>query len=186
MTFQGSRAGMIAFALSLGVAASSTLSAAVNAGESDFSKGPLIKEYGPVTQVEGASALSADTQFKVAFDITRRSEKGAINRQFESAARFLNMHAAAGVKPGNISLAVVVHGPAVHDLTHAEFYDGDNANADLVKTLQNHGVTFYVCGQSAAFQDISAADLLPDVQLSVSAMTSHALLQQQGYTLNPF
>ena len=29
-------------------------------------------------------------------------------------------------------------------------------------------------------------DLLPGVELALSAMTMHALLQQKGYTLNPF
>lgn len=169
------------------VASALVLSAyAATAAESDFSTGPLIKEYGPVTAVAEAEALSPDTQFSVAFDVTKRGETGKVNRRFESAARFLNMHAAAGVKPENMSLAVVVHGPAVLDLTKDAFYGGDNANADLLTVLFEHGVTFHVCGQSAAFQNVGADDLLPGVKLSVSAMTSHALLQKQGYTLNPF
>ena len=43
-----------------------------------------------------------------------------------------------------------------------------------------------MCGQSAAGQGVKKTDLLPGVELALSAMTAHALLQQQGYTLNPF
>jgi len=28
--------------------------------------------------------------------------------------------------------------------------------------------------------------LLPGVEMALSAMTAHAILQQEGYTLNPF
>jgi len=34
--------------------------------------------------------------------------------------------------------------------------------------------------------DIREADLLPGITMAPSAITAHALLQQQGYTLNPF
>jgi hypothetical protein len=36
------------------------------------------------------------------------------------------------------------------------------------------------------YYDIGKDDLLPKVELSLSAMTTHAQLQSQGYTLNPF
>ena len=47
-------------------------------------------------------------------------------------------------------------------------------------------VSTIVCGQSAACYGVKTDDLLPGVEMAVSAMTAHALLQQQGYTLNPF
>ena len=94
--------------------------------------------------------------------------------------------------PENIHLAIVVHGPAVIDLTQearfAETHgdDAHNANEDLIAVLQDHGVELIVCGQSASYQSATAEDLLPGVRMAVSAMTAHALLQQNGYTLNPF
>ena len=101
------------------------------------------------------------------------------------------MHVAAGVPEKNIQLAIVVHGGASLDLTNQEFFaarrDGaENANAAAIAQLQEYGVKFYLCGQSAAANGISNADLLPGVQMSLSAMTAHALLQQQDFTINPF
>jgi len=91
----------------------------------------------------------------------------------------------------NIQLAIVVHGGAAFDLTNQEFFaahkDGrKNASAAAIAQLQDHGVQIYLCGQSAAAHGITNADLLPGVKMSLSAMTAHALLQQQGYTINPF
>ena len=63
--------------------------------------------------------------------------------------------------------------------------DKESANAALIADLIAHNVDIYVCGQSAAHYEVNASDLLPNVQLALSAMTAHALLQQRGYTLNP-
>lgn len=162
------------------------LGSSFTAAATDFKTGPLITDYGPVVVVEGADPLPAGTGFSVAFDVTARGAEGALNRKFESAARFLNMHAAVGVDPENMRLAVVVHGPAVLDLTGDDRFGGTNPSEQLISILQKHGVRFIVCGQSAAFQNVSKDDLLPGVEMAVSAMTAHALLQQSGYTLNPF
>jgi intracellular sulfur oxidation DsrE/DsrF family protein len=47
-------------------------------------------------------------------------------------------------------------------------------------------VRFILCGQSAAANGVKKADLIEGVELHLSAMTAHALLQQDGYTVNPF
>ena len=62
----------------------------------------------------------------------------------------------------------------------------DNANAAIVAALLDNGVRVILCGQSAAAMGIAKSDLLPGVEMALSAMTAHALLQQQGYALNPF
>lgn len=155
-----------------------------HATEGAFTKGPLIAEFGEVARVEAAEPLPANASFKVAFNINQAAdEAGRLNRRLDSAARFLNMHAAAGVPAENIHVAIVVHGPAVRDLTRA---DAGEQNAALVAALQERGARIYVCGQTAASMDIEASELLPGVRMALSAMTAHALLQQQGYTLNPF
>ena len=110
---------------------------------------------------------------------------------FEDFGPTAPVQQSAGVPQENIQIAIVVHGGASLDLTNQAFFaahkDGaKNASASAVAQLQDHGVTFYLCGQSAAAHGISNADLLPGVQMSLSAMTAHALLQQQDFTINPF
>ena len=157
----------------------------------NFKPGPVFTDFGPTAPVEQSEPVAKDTQFHIAFDVSAAAEPDKINRTIESAARFINMHVAAGVPEENIHLAIVVHGGAAFDLTNAAFFaahkDGRaNASAAAIAQLQDHGVEFYLCGQSAAAQGISNADLLPGVKMSLSAMTAHALLQQQGFTINPF
>lgn len=161
------------------------LSPAAHAEQSRFTTGPVIADYGPVADVEGAAPIPAHTRFKVVFDVSEGADPGTVNRGLESAARFLNMHARAGIPPSHIRLAIVVRGSAARDLTVHPRPGEDNANAGLVAALIANHVDIYLCGQSAAHADISASDLLPGVRLALSAMTAHALLQQQGYTLNP-
>ncbi|WP_235973864.1 DsrE family protein [Parasphingopyxis marina] len=162
------------------------------ASQSDaFHPGPVIPGFGNVANVEQDMEIPADAEFRVVFDVSTAADPGEINRTFASAARFLNMHAEAGVPEERIHLAIVIHGRAVRDVTRDPFYgahtDGaENGSGAAVAELQRHGVRFYVCGQSAAYYGVANADLLPGVEMALSAMTAHALLQQQGYTLNPF
>jgi intracellular sulfur oxidation DsrE/DsrF family protein len=150
-----------------------------------FSTGPVIEEFGPVADVPGAEALPPESEFRVAFDTASAAEEGGLNRTLVSAARFINMHARAGVDPENLHVAVVIHGRAVFDVARA---GNGNAhpNASLIAALLDENVEIHVCGQSAAYYGVSHEDLLPGVAMSLSAMTAHAQLQQRGYTLNPF
>lgn len=157
----------------------------------NFKTGPVFEDFGATAPVRTDESLASDALFSIAFDVAKAADPGKINRTIESAARFINMHVAAGVPKENIHLALVVHGGASFDLTNQEFFAAhkegkENASAAAIAQLQEHGVKFYLCGQSAAAQGIDKDDLLPGVILSLSAMTAHALLQQQGYTVNPF
>ena len=156
------------------------------AGPEAFTDGPVIKGFAKTAPVPEAAKVSPETKFKLAFDVAKRAEEGKTNRYMESAGRFINMHTKAGHPLENIEIVVVIHGKAAMDLVTDERYGGTNANAPLIKQLVEAGVRFELCGQTAAYYDIAASDLLEGVDLSLSAMTSHALLQQQGFTLNPF
>lgn len=164
---------------------------------SAFKAGPVFKSFGPHAPIAGMREMPADTEFSIAFDVADAAADGARNRGFESAARFINMHVAAGVDPENIKIAVVVHGKASMDLMHdaawaarqtaeEESEAPDNPSSAMLRELLDHGVRFILCGQSASVYGIAKDDLVPGVEMNLSAMTAHAQLQQQGYTVNPF
>ncbi len=157
---------------------------------SAFTPGPLIPDFGMIAEIEGRQPVPPDARFRISFDVVSAAEPGKESRSFNAGARFLNMHAAVGVKPKNMQLAFVIHGKAVHDVLKSDIYKEkwgtDNINAALVAALQKYGVEIHVCGQSAAAYGVTTEDLLPGVKMALSAMTMHALLQQNGYTLNPF
>ncbi|MBD60008.1 MAG: hypothetical protein CL808_07805 [Citromicrobium sp.] len=157
-----------------------------------FSYGPVFEEFGPVADVPDTDfAIPEDAGFHIAFDVAQPAEDGKLNRGFESAARLVNMHARAGVAPMENRAAVVVHGRALFDLlTDAAWAARDRGEANPsggpVRAMIDQGVRFIVCGQSAAGLSVAKDELIPGVELALSAMTAHALLQQQGYTVNPF
>jgi intracellular sulfur oxidation DsrE/DsrF family protein len=160
---------------------------------SAFKPGPVLSEFGAHAPVPGVAQLPADTEFAIAFDVSTPAGESGPNRGFDSAARFLNMHVAGGVPQDNIRLVVVVHGKAALELltnaAHAAnplSRQGDNPSAKLVEALLAQDVRFILCGQSAAVYGIKPEDLIPGVEMSLSAMTAHALLQKNGFTVNPF
>jgi len=113
-----------------------------------------------------------------------------MNRQLESAARFLNMSARNGIKAGDIEFAIIVHGPATRDMLadpgYQKRYEEPNPNTALINALTDAGVKIYLCGQSAAFKKIATEELNPRVTVALSAMAAHVRLQSEGYTLIPF
>lgn len=177
-------------AIVVGVAAAGPLAAQ---DMSAFKTGPVLESFGPHAPVAGMSAVPQDAKFAIAYDVSGPAAEGSANRGFEAAARFLNMHVAAGVPQQNIRLVVVVHGKValelLSDAAHAAnpaSRRGANPSGKLVAALLAEDVRFILCGQSAAAYGIKSEDLIPGVEMALSAMTSHALLQQQGYTVNPF
>ncbi|MCW8109885.1 DsrE family protein [Alteromonas ponticola] len=169
------------------ILASCLLSCSLSAGE--FSTGPVFDDFGKHTATDGIHFEKGQT-FKVVFDIAKDAEVGTLNRSFNSLARFINMHVANGIDMSNLQLAMVVHGAATHDLLTSKAYEkrhnSPSENVVLVNSLLEKGVSILVCGQSAAAHKIEKNELLPGVRVVLSAMTANAMLQQQGYTLNPF
>lgn len=158
---------------------------------SGFGPGPVLPDVGPIAPVDSDLAIPKGTSFKIAFDLRAKADPGTLSRQIETAARTLNMHVAAGVPQKAVQIVLIAHGPAAMDLLQPEAYAKRNegkANGSLaaVQKLLGAGVEIYLCGQTAASQKISKADLIPGVKMSLSAITAHALYQQRGYTLNPF
>lgn len=158
---------------------------------SAFTTGPVFEEFGPHAPVESDFAIPEGTDMFVAFDVAKPAEEGKVNRTIASAARFVNMHAAAGVEPARLRAAVVVHGKAAFDLLSQEAWaakgrEAANPTAAVLPELFDNGVRVILCGQSAAAYGITKDDLAPGVEMALSAMTAHAVLQRQGYTVNPF
>ena len=95
---------------------------AQSTSESAFSTGPVIADYGPTAVIDADFKIPAGTKFKVSFDTIKTTEPGEINRSLNTLARFLNMHAKAGVAEEDMELAIVFHSKAVIDLTNAARY----------------------------------------------------------------
>lgn len=155
-------------------------------------RGPVIPDFGPVFDIPSPDlATPTDHTYRVVFDVTRAAEKPeSVNPNIESLARFLNMHARAGVPTERMQLALVLHGAAGKDALDNEGYRKrfgvDNPNLPLLRALEGAGVRMYLCGQTAMSRGLARTELSPQVKVALSAMTALAVLQEQGYRLVAF
>jgi intracellular sulfur oxidation DsrE/DsrF family protein len=155
----------------------------------DRVEGPIIEDFGATYPVE---ALDFDTPtdqaYRLLFDVsTSPDAPDALNSKLNTVARFLNMHARAGVPRAQMEAAVVLHGTAgKYALRHAEYearYGVENTNLMLLEALHEAGVAIYLCGQTAMHRGLPPGRLAPEVSMALSAMTVIAALHAQGYTV---
>jgi intracellular sulfur oxidation DsrE/DsrF family protein len=153
--------------------------------------GPVIENFGPYLPVaDPGFVIPADQTLNVVFDIAKALDTGQLSRHLETPARFLNMHAGAGLEPERMHLAIVVHGQATRDLLTDEAYQrrfgAANPNRALLEAMAGAGVEIIVCGQSAAFGGYNRSEFLPQVKMALSAMTALVVLQERGHRMIAF
>ena len=100
------------------------------------------------------------------------------------------MHAQAEVPQSQLKAVLVVHNKASKDIITNEAYNKRygiaNPNYDMIQELMHAGVEIIFCGQSSKSRGFPKEDLIPGVQISLSAMTALIQLQNNGYQLIKF
>lgn len=155
--------------------------------QTDKIKGKIIEDYGPTYEVKNPEyKTEIDSELKVIFDIDKSSEdKAIVNRYIEVAARFLNMHENAGMKPEQLKVAMTFHANAWQDVlnndVYKEKYGVENPNLKLINDLSDAGVDIIICGQAAAKKNMPREDIIPNVKIALSATTALIQYQNKGY-----
>lgn len=149
--------------------------------------GPAVEGYGQVWTIENPDFKTDTSQeFKVVFDVKDGPDSDSeVNINFNTVARFLNMHVQNGIPLSKLEVALIVHGSAARNLLADEAYQKryqvQNPNRELVEKLMGAGVEVILCGQSSKTRDLPKVDLIPGVKIALSAMTANIQLQNQGY-----
>jgi intracellular sulfur oxidation DsrE/DsrF family protein len=162
------------------------------AQKNDPKTGPVIKDYGPTWAIDNPDfKTNPKIKYKVVFDIHNTPEDpAAINPMLTTLARFMNMHAAAGVPLKNLKAVGVIHNRASVDAMNNEAYREkfgvDNPNIPLMEALEEAGVKIYMCGQSINARGIDPDRMAAPVKTALSAMTVFLSLQSEGYQLIKF
>jgi len=143
-----------------------------------------------IVTVTPSMELPDDAEWRHSFD-TADGGGAEVNRGLGLADAFIDIMREAGVGDDHVTVAVVVHGDAIFDVVGAERHRAhtgasEHPNAELVERIISAGGEIWVCGRSAAWQDVGDEDLLPGVRVAPSAMTAHADLQRRGFSLNPY
>lgn len=154
--------------------------------------GKIIPDFGKTFKVKNPE-IKTDTNatLKVIFDVAKSPEDTSkINSSIVTAARFLNMHADAGMDLSQLKVAMTIHGGAWKDILTDEVYLGKygtkNPNTELIKQLNDAGVDIILCGQTANYRKVSRADANADVKFALSAMTALLQYQNNGYQFIKF
>lgn len=153
--------------------------------------GPIIQAAGQSVEVENPTFRIPDGHVFKAVYVIDRADTGGVNQQLTTIARFLNLHARNGIPKERLHAAAVVHGTGwmslLSDSAFGARYGGKaNPSKRLVEELIANGVPLVLCGQTAAFRGVRREELLPGVQLGLSAMTALNVFQAQGYQINPW
>ena len=150
---------------------------------------PAIKA-GPMHPLPNAAYQPSKTRiYKAIFAVTRPS-RGANDPDggLIPAARAVNVFASAGVPLNHLKFVVLIYGdvaaPMVLDNAHYKKRFGtDNPHLKIIHELKAAGVKVVVCGQALAGLGIKHNWVDPDVTISLSALSTMVILQDQGYAL---
>jgi intracellular sulfur oxidation DsrE/DsrF family protein len=151
---------------------------------------PLIKKAGGVVPLPQA-AEQPRPGGKVVLDITGRNKADKVTKGVDRAGVILNLHVSAGIKPDQLEMVIILHGPATRAALHHEAYAkrteaGKNPNLAVFRELAEAGVEVYVCGQALAHQQIGLNEVAEEVTIAASASTVLISRQRNGYAYIPF
>lgn len=151
---------------------------------------PAIQGYGAVFGVQEAEALiNVNQKYKIVVDITQGEKNPTkdLNKGYESVARLYNLYALAGLKKGNLDIAVVIHFEATPTILSDEAFQYEfqsaNPNTQIINTLGEAGVKFYVCGQSLRARKYVEHKKNQHIKVAHGALLALSHFQSQGYSL---
>ncbi len=149
---------------------------------------PVIKGYGGVhPRLDVAVRPSAAVDYKIIVDVTQGSTDhdkayGSLIR----LARLVNVMSYAGVPSEHVHIAAVIENEAgfaaFSNAAYRKRFHVDNPNLPLLHELKRSGVELMVCSQALAENGIEDADIAPDVEITLSALTDFAVYGERGYS----
>jgi intracellular sulfur oxidation DsrE/DsrF family protein len=152
--------------------------------------GPLlVPGYDAAKDLPGARELpDPKTDYKVVFaDGQDAKNPGDVNPMLPTIARYLNTLGKYGVPAEHRHLVIMFHqrSPDIDIVMTNEAYraryNRDNPNIAIIHALRQAGVDIRVCGQGLLGRKIESAQVNPDVQIDLWAMTTLVNLQLKGY-----
>jgi intracellular sulfur oxidation DsrE/DsrF family protein len=152
---------------------------------------PIVKDFGGIYEIENSIDPDPEQHYKIVIDLkTLQPDKNKINPGLNNVARMMNLHGLGGVREGNLSVIVVVHGLATETILNDDGYrrkNGvDNPNISLIDVLEAAGAEVVVCGQSLLGRGFHQTEVNSEVEIALSMLTKVTELQHKGYHLLVF
>jgi intracellular sulfur oxidation DsrE/DsrF family protein len=154
---------------------------------------PVIEKYGGVFEIPEAEIfVDLNKEYKIVVDITdgEKNQTQDINKSFELLARLYNLYALSGVKKENLNIVAVIHFTATPVILSDEAFNlefgTNNPNTEVINTLANAGVKFYICGQSLRARKFVNHKRNSNIRVAHGAILALSHFQNLGYALLKF
>lgn len=148
---------------------------------------PRIHGAGGVLPVDASAEMpSLSAVHRVLLDIDDVGpSRGGVNARLYTAAKILNLYAAAGVPVDKVKMVILFYGKGVNlilsDTAYREKFHRQNPNAQLLAQLRRADVRMVACGQALGHQGFTLSDVHPGVKFALSALTEREEFQAAGY-----
>lgn len=153
---------------------------------------PVVSPFGGIYDIpEATIKADPELEYKVVIDlVTGNEDAKEFNWSLNNIARMLNLHAVSGADMSRMKVVVAVHGEATYSIANDKRYKAkygvENPNKELIKALTNAGVTIAVCGQSLKGRGVATDEVLEEVAIATSMLTTVTTYQLKGYALLKF
>ena len=149
-----------------------------------------VPDYGAFAPVpEGKERPDPARDYKVIFEVSEGAHDATKPLMgLQRVARLVNLLGAEGVPAAHRHVVAVLDGEATEaimtDKAFAARHSGaSNPNVKLIDELRAAGVSVRVCGQAMAGHKITPDQVIPGVEIDLSALTTVANKQLEGYAL---
>lgn len=153
---------------------------------------PIISPFGGIYDIPEATVKAdPELEYKIVIDVVTGNEDAKeFNWSLNNVARMLNLHAISGADMSKMQVVVAVHGEATYSIANDKRYKVkygvDNPNKELIKSLTAAGVIIAVCGQSLKGRGVGTDEVLDEVAIATSMLTTVTTYQLKGYALLKF
>ncbi len=153
---------------------------------------PIIKNFGGIYEIPEATVIpNSELRYKIVIDAkTGADDKSNLTFALYNTTRMINLHAVGGVQPENLEIVLAIHGGATYSVLSNEAYQKkfgvENPNIALIRELKAAGVKLTVCGQSLMGRKISVDQVLPEIDIATSMLTTVSTYQLKGFAVFQF
>jgi intracellular sulfur oxidation DsrE/DsrF family protein len=156
----------------------------------DFWQTPALTGVGKMHPLPNAAYQPQKAAtYKIVFSVTKAGRKPGEVTSLDQVARAVNLYASAGVPLDHLKFVAVLHGDAtaaaLNDAHYRQQFGVDNPNLEVIRKLRAAGIDVAVCGQAVAEHHFQYEWIAPNVTLTLSALTTVTVLENEGYALMP-
>lgn len=150
---------------------------------------PVIAGYGKVhPRPDAAVQPDPAVDYRIFVRVTDDGKHpDAPMRALDRLARLVNLMGVAKVPPSHVHIVALLDGEsslaATNDATYQRFTKvARNPNRAIVHALRQAGVELLVCAQALASENLPDSAVVPEVTITLSALTDMVVYGQKGYT----